>query len=398
MKDVLIILGREFTERLRSRTFLISNAAILVLLVLSLALPALLADSGPTRLGSVGPDAGRIATIAAAQQDTFDVELEVVALADAGAAEAAVDAGDVDAALLDEGTVLVERSLGPQLEALLSNAAHTAQVDDRLSAAGLDEEQRQELFAIAPLEVRSRTESGEAVDPFAPPVLVAFVGVFMLYGLLVIYGQWVAQGIVEEKQSRVVELLLATVRPVDLLAGKILGMGMLGLAQILLLVGVGVAGLTITDAVDLPSSGYGALGLVVAWYVLGYLIYATLFAMAGAVVARVEDLQSSVMPVIMVLVLALLGAQTALNDPTSTLATVAGLIPFTAPIVQPVLAASDATTPLEMILAAVIAVATIAALLPLCGRIYRGGVLATRGRLSFRDAWKSSRTAATTGS
>ncbi len=395
MSHVLLVAVREFTERLRSKAFLVSNAVVLGLILLSVAAPLLGGDSGPTRLGVVGPDAAEVAELALAQQSAFDVELEVTPLPDEAAAAAAIDAGEVSAVLLARDTVLVERSLDRPLEALLSSAANAVQVDERLTSAGLDAAERQQLFAIDPLTVRSRTESGDAVDPFSPAVLVAFVGVFALYGLLIMYGQWVAQGIVEEKQSRVVELLLATLRPTELLAGKVLGLGALGLVQILLLVGVGMGGIAVTGAIDLPTSGYGALVLVVAWYVLGYLLYATLFAMAGAVVSRVEDLQSAVMPVIVVLVLALMSAQFALSDPTSTLATVAGLVPFTAPIVQPVLAASGETSVWEMLLAAVLAVSTILVLLPIAGRIYRGGVLATRGRVSFRAAWGSSRTPAT---
>lgn len=391
MTDIAIVIGREFTERLRSRTFLISNGVILLLIVASLALPVLLGDRGPTHVGVVGDEAAAIARIADAQQETFDVELELVELADVAAAETAIDDGEVDVALLDGTSALVERSLEPQMEALLSNAANGVQVDQRLTEEGLDAAARAELFSIEPLDIRSRADDGEVVDPLSAEVMVAFVGVFVLYGLLAVYGQWVAQGIVEEKQSRVVELLLSTIRPVELLVGKIAGLGLLGLAQIVLLATAGIVGLQVTGAVELPRSGYGALVLVVAWYVLGYMLYATLFAMAGAVVARVEDLQSAVMPVIMVLVLALFGAQAALSDPTSTAATVAGLIPFTAPIVQPVLAASGTATGWEMVLAAVLATGTIAVLLPLSGRIYRGGVLATRGRVSFRDAWRSSR-------
>lgn len=395
MTDIGLVARREFTERLRSRAFLISNGVVLALLVASLVLPVLLADDGPTTVGVVGAQARRVVQVATAQQEGFGIELEVVELDGRTAAEAAVDEGRVEAALLDGDTVLVERSLRPQLEAVLDNAVNVLQVDARLAEAGLSADEREGLFATTGLTVRSRTDSGEVVDPFSPPVMVAFVGVFLLYGLLVVYGQWVAQGIVEEKQSRVIELLLSTVRPVELLIGKILGLGLLGLVQIVLLAAVGVGGLAITDVVDLPTSGYGTLGLVVAWYVLGYLVYATLFAMAGAVVARVEDLQSAIMPVIVFLVLAMLGAQAAVGDPTSTLATIAGFVPFTAPMVQPILAASDATSVGAMVMAAVIAVATIAALLPLCGRVYRGGVLATRGRVSLRAAWRSTRTPTT---
>jgi len=109
--------------------------------------------------------------------------------------------------------------------------------------------------------------------------------------------------------------------------------------------------------------------------------------MAGSVVSRVEDMQSAVMPVIVILVLALFGAQFALNDPTGSIATVAGIIPLTAPIVQPILYALGVATWIEVVLAIALAVAAILVMVPVAARIYRGGVLRTRGRVSFREAW-----------
>jgi ABC-2 type transport system permease protein len=112
--------------------------------------------------------------------------------------------------------------------------------------------------------------------------------------------------------------------------------------------------------------------------------------MAGSVVSRMEDMQSAVMPVVIVLVLALFGAQFALADPTGTVATVAGVLPLTAPIVQPILFAVGATAGLEIAAAIGFAVVAIVVMVPLAARIYRGGVLRTRGRVSFREAWGSS--------
>lgn len=387
MRGVRLVASREFTERLRSKAFLISNAVVMGLLLLSVGLPLFMGQDGPTRVGYIGEEGARLASVAVAQQDNFQISIETTEVSDRSAAEAAIDEGDVDAVVLDTKTVLVERTIDDRLEALLANASNALRVDDRLAEAGLSEDERQDLFAIEPLEVTSRADDGSTIDPFSPPVMVAFFGVFLLYGLLVIYGQWVAQGIVEEKQSRVIEVLLSTVRPIELLGGKIVGLGLLGFAQILLIAAIGVGGLTIAATLTLPSSGYWALVLVVAWYIPGYLLYATLFAMAGAVVSRVEDLQSAVMPVIIVLVLALFGAQIAISDPTSTMAAVAGVFPFTAPIVQPVLVASGVMSAWEMILAAVLAVATLAVMLPICARVYRGGILATRTRTSIRAAW-----------
>ena len=393
MKLIALIAARECTERLRSKTFLISNAVILGLIVLSVLAPLAFQGDDTTPVGHVGDDAAQVVELAVAQQSTFDVDLEVVAFGDRAAAEAALGSGDVDAVVADRSTVLVERSISPPLEALLASAASAVQVDATLAEAGLDAAARARLFTIDPVTVEVLDERAAAVDLFDPAVLVVYAAVFLLYGLLAMYGQWVAQGIVEEKQSRVVEVLLSAVRPTELLAGKVLGLGLLGFAQILLLVGVGGAGLVITEVIEIPAGGWSALGLVVAWYVLGYLLYACLFAIAGALVPRVEDLQSAVMPVILLLVLAIVGAQVAVARPTSTLATVAGLVPLTAPIVQPMLTAVGASSILETLLAIVLAIATIGVLVPLSGRIYGGAILRTRGRVSLREAWRSTRPA-----
>jgi ABC-2 type transport system permease protein len=391
MTHVVLIATREITERLRSKAFLISNAAILLVIAGAVFLPALLADDAETVLGYVGAEAEEVARLAELQQATFDAALDLVAIADRGAAEQALEDGEVVAVVLDPTTVLVERGLGVRLEALLTNAANAVAVDAALTDAGLSQADRAALFAIAPVTFETRVDRAESVDPFDPSVLVVYAGVFLLYGLLAMYGQWVAQGIVEEKQSRVVEVLLAAVRPTELLGGKVLGLGLLGLAQILLFAGLAAGGLALTDVIDMSANSWRSVALVIPWYVLGYLLYALLFAAAGAMVARVEELQSAVMPVILVLVGALFAAQFALAAPDSTVAAVAGLLPFTAPIVQPILLAVGQASWWEATLAILLAMATIALMLPLTARLYRGGVLRTGSRVSLKEAWASSR-------
>jgi ABC-2 type transport system permease protein len=386
-----LIAAREVTERLRSKAFLLSNAVILGLIVLSVLAPLVFAEDDETTLGYVGAEAEQVAQLAVLQQDAFEAQLDLVPIADRAAAERALDEGEVAAVVLDPTSVLVEARLGPRLEALLASAANAVAMDAALTDAGLTAADRTTLFAIEPLTIESRVERADAVDLFDPAVLVVYGAVFLLYGLLAMYGQWVAQGIVEEKQSRVIEVLLAAVRPTELLGGKVLGLGMLGLVQILLFAGIAAAGLTLTEVIEMPAASWRSIALVIPWYVLGYLLYAMLFAAAGSLVARVEELQSAVMPAIIVLIGALFAAQFALAAPDSTVAAVAGLVPFTAPIVQPILLAVGQTTWWEVTLAIVLALATIALLLPLTARLYRGGVLRTGSRVSFKDAWASSR-------
>ncbi len=157
---------------------------------------------------------------------------------------------------------------------------------------------------------------------------VAFVGVLVLYGQLFAYGYWVAAGVVEEKSSRVVEVLLATVRPSHLLRGKILGIGVLGLAQLLL---IGLAALFTSKAVgslDFPSGAVATIGLVLVWFVLGFFFYASLFAVAGSIVTRQEDLQTTMTPLTILIVASFFIGLSATTNPESTLATVASLIPL----------------------------------------------------------------------
>lgn len=387
MRSLLLVATREFTERLRSKAFVISNLIVLVVILASVLAPALLVDDDPTTsLGTLGDEAAAVGELAVGQAAAFDLDVEVVAIDDRDAAERGLLDGELDAVLLDATGVLVERSVGPRLSSLLASAANARQVDAVLDEAGIAPEDRELLFAVEPLEVEALEERDEAIDVFDPSILVVYAAVFLLYGLLVIYGQWVSQGIVEEKQSRVVEVLLASMRPSDLLGGKIVGLGALGLVQIVLFAVVGVGGLLATGVLEIPAASWGALALVVPWFVLGYLLYASLFAMAGALVSRVEDLQSVVLPVIMVLVFALFAAQFALAAPDSAVASVAGVVPFTAPIVQPILISAGMASLGEVVVSILLAVALIAVLIPLAGRVYRGGVLRTRGRVPLREA------------
>jgi ABC-2 type transport system permease protein len=391
MSRTWLVLTREYSERIRSKAFLISNGAILAVLLLGLTLPLLLGGGDePVTVGVIGEDAVVVGELAIAQQEAFDLELELAPIGSRADAEAALETEEVEVVLLDATTVLADGTVGRALEALLANAANSVRVDAALDASGLDADERATLFAIAPLEVEQLNDRADAVDVFDPSIAVVYGAVFMLYGLLAVYGQWVAQGIVEEKQSRVIEVLLSALRPTELLAGKVLGLGALGLTQVTVLAGVAAGGLLVTDVIDIPPAAWQALAFVVPWYVLGFLLYAALFAAAGSLVARVEDLQSATLPVIMILIGALLAVQVALADPSGTFATVAGLVPLTAPIVQPILLAVGVASWPQVVLAIALALASIAALLPLAARIYRNSVLRTSGRVSVKEAWRGS--------
>jgi ABC-2 type transport system permease protein len=220
---------------------------------------------------------------------------------------------------------------------------------------------------------------------------IAFPAVLLLYGQLIGYGYTVAVGVVEEKATRVVEVLLSTIRPVQLLAGKIIGIGLVGLVQLLIIGGVGLAVAVGIDAIDLPPGAFATLGMVLLWFLLGYAFYSVLFAVAGATVSRQEEVQNTATPMSLVLVASFLAAISALNNPDGTIATVASYLPPTAPLVMPVRVAAGAASGWEIIVSVLLTVAAIAVLVPLSARLYSGAVLRTGARVKLGSAWSASR-------
>jgi ABC-2 type transport system permease protein len=213
--------------------------------------------------------------------------------------------------------------------------------------------------------------------------------VLVLYVQLITYGFWLANGVVEEKSSRIVEVLLATIRPRELLVGKIIGIGIVGLGQLLLIGLVGSAIAVATGTLDLAGDAVGAVAVVLAWFLLGYGFYSCMFAVAGALVPRQEDIQNSTGPLTLVLVGSFLLSFRAIDDPGGGLATVLSFVPPTAPMIAPIrLIAGEMPIAQVLLSVAVIAAAT-CLLVALAARIYANAVLRTATRVKLLDAWRA---------
>ncbi|TFV63402.1 ABC transporter permease [Geodermatophilus sp. DF01-2] len=381
---VRLVAAREVSSRIRDKNFVISSVVIIVLLLGAMAFQvAVNSGSDASRLGLVGGD-GRLGPAVEAQAEAVGVDVEVVDYADEAAARAAVRAEEVDAALLGRagrGPELLVIDRDPTLEAVVDGAVSGLAISDRLLEAGVDLQSLPEV-AVTPLD-------GAADD--GQQVVVAVIGVVVLYGLLILFAQFVAQGVVEEKSSRVVELLLATMRPWQLLAGKILGLGLLGLGQIVVIGVVGVAAALALDVVDVPGEVIGTVATVVAWFVLGYAFYASVFAVAASLVSRQEDLGSVLMPASMVLIVAFIVAVQAAGDPAGTLATVTSFVPGMSPLVMPVRQAAGEAVGWEVALAVVLMLVAIALVVRLGGRVYAGALLRTSGKTKLREALRAER-------
>jgi ABC-2 type transport system permease protein len=200
----------------------------------------------------------------------------------------------------------------------------------------------------------------------------------------------VLTGVVEEKQSRVVEVVLSTIRARDLLMGKVLGIGVLGLIQLAVFVIAGVVAAVLSDRFVLPATTLGAIAMLGLWFILGYAMYATAFGFLGALASRVEEASNASMPVTMVAVISYLVSLIVVTEnPSGPIATVLTFFPPSAPMVVPLRAALDAIAPWEIGLAVIITLITIYALFVIGGRVYSGAVLQTGARMKLRDAWRA---------
>jgi ABC-2 type transport system permease protein len=394
MTPVLLVVRREIAEKLRSKAFWITNALLITLLLVAAMVPALLGDDDPTTVtvAAVGPEAAAVVDLAATlAAGGDDVVVERIDVTDRVAAEDALRAEDVDLAVIGIDEIVGVDEPSGRTTQLLTNARRVVLLDRALATAGVPEADRAGLLSPPPPTLTALDPAEEDEGPSSVAVGTGLTAVFVLYGLLIFYGQMIAQGLVQEKQSRVIEVLLATLRPTELLVGKLVGLGVLGLLQVAGLGLVGYLGLTLAGRETVPAEAVPTLVVAVGFFLLGYALYATIFAMAAAVVARIEDLQSAMIVPIVLLVGSLFLSQIALTDPDGTVALIAAVLPPSAPIAQPLLVALGELDPLRMVVGVVGVLVTTALLVPVAARVHAGAALVTRERISVRDALRRNR-------
>lgn len=382
---VWLIARREIVTRWQQKGFRIGLAVTLVIVALAAAVPKLFAGgSGPTAYdvavtGSAPPGFDR-ALRASAQAQRVTVRVHQAPTA-AGAPDR-VRSGDWDAAVTDNG--LVVGKTDSAVVAVVQAAYQSATELDRLGRAGVSDARARQALDVTPLPVTS-TQSGQSTQRQA----IATVTVVFLFGQLIAFCTWMGMGVVEEKTSRVVELLLATVRPLQMLTGKLIGIGLLATAQAVVIGGVALAVAVGTGTLDLPASVYGAVAFSVLWFVLGFAFFAALSAALASLVSRQEEVSGVMTPVSMLLLLTYFGGFAAASSPDSTAAHILSVVPPFSVISMPARLARGGVPLVESLGAAGLMIATTVVVLAAAAKIYRAAVLHTGGRLTVRKAWRS---------
>jgi ABC-2 type transport system permease protein len=381
-----LVAMREMRERSRSRGFL-ASMVIMVLVVLGVIIvPALLDPAGDTvRVGLAGTTPEELTAAIDDQAGVADATVRIVRYDDPADGEQAVRDGEVDVLVVDAERLVWSGRPDERLRTGLTAAIQMASVQARAAAEGISPEVLAGL--VAPVEVENvelRARVGGSPDDETAVMIMTV----LLFTAISIYGSMVLTGVVEEKASRVVEVLLARMPPRNLLAGKVAGIGVLGLVQFGVTALAAVIALAFVDSVDVPAARGSVLAWVVVWFVLGYALYAVAYGAVGSLASRTEDAQSVAGPVVAVLIAGYFASFTTIGNPDTTVARFLALFPPTAPLAMPARIAMGAASWWEPPLAVLLTVATIVGLVYVGGRVYAGAILRRGPTLKLRDAWR----------
>ena len=363
LQTVWLIAEREITTKLRTKSFIISTLIMLVLVFAAVLFSGLTAQGGlfssTTQVAvtsdiTSGPNRDISESLTAA-------EIELVEVVDRTEAVALVEDGSVDAALVSGGD---------------SEVGFTIIGDEGVPSI------LTQLLSITP--------NIEILNPVTDsPVLAMMIG--LAFGVIwmmsaMTFGVQIAQSVVEEKQTRIVEILLASVRPTQLLSGKILGNSILALGSVFLILAVAAVGMLITGQVILLGGLGGALVWVGILFIFGFVLVASLYGALGSLVSRQEEIGAVTSPLMMIIMAPYILVILFFDNPL--VLSVMSYIPFSAPVGMPMRLYLGQTEWWEPVLSLGILVVTIAMVVWVGARIYSGSILRTGTRVKLRDALK----------
>lgn len=382
---ILLVIGREL--RAWRKPFLISSAIVLSLVAIGMTALTLTSGRDDTvtyRLGLVEDPP------AAVERDVRslllpDGRLEVERYESVSEAERAAGEREVDAVVVGTREVL----WGPGVRETLADAVWMAVSAERTrqsaEAAGLTARQAEDLaYPAISSRVIPAPEAGTAADE-----VLAAIAVILMFMSILAYGQWIGYAVVEEKASRVVEVLLGAIRPHQLMTAKVVSIGMLGLVQIAAVGGLGLGIGLATDRIELPAASGAVVAWILVWFLLGYAFYGSLYAAGGSLASNTQEAGSVIGPMsILVGIGYVMGLITVQGGVDTTLIRVASQIPLWAPMLMPARIARGWAEGWEIALSVGLMLIAGYATIRLAGRIYLGGVARATSKLGWREAFR----------
>ncbi len=386
LRRIWIVALREIRERGRTRGFQISTVGAVLAIVAIIVLPSVLSGGTKTyQVGLTGTGTAGTRQVLAAQPTPADVRVRSRSYDSVAAAEQALRDRSIDVLVIDNSTLEWRQRADPTLATLVGNAVRAVRIRERAAELRLSDQQAAALLAPITLAERPLAATSGVGDDALEIGMIAAVLVFVAVS---IYGNTVLTGVAQEKSTRVAEVMLARIRPRELLAGKVLGIGTLGLGQFALIAATAGIAARAVDAAQAPEIPTDLLIWLVVWFVLGYAFYSVVYAGFGALASRVEDASSAAAPVSVLMFGCYFAALATLDSPDSTMTTLLSFLPPTAPFVMPLRLTLVSVPTWQVLASALLTAVTVWLLVLLAGRIYSGALLRTGTRVPLRVAWR----------
>jgi ABC-2 type transport system permease protein len=411
MSNVLVVLRREYLYRVRNRWFVIGTLALPAFLVGAIAISAMseARRSDRDRALPIVDRSGVLYDLVAGRLESA-FEPERVATTEEALEEVAERARErsisgylvLDAETLGSGKATFYGDRAPRSlnRIRMQQAVVRSALEVRLRATGSDA-QVEDLLSGGDIDFESVSDEAPEEGAREVGMAVGLAAAMVLYLVILIYGMMVMRSVLEEKTSRIVEVIISSVRPWELMLGKILGVGAVGLTQVAIWVLTATLGLTVglpyliafrpelANVRELLQylPAVGALVLFLAFFVLGYLLFSSLYAAVAAMCSTEEEAQQTQFPVTMLVVIPIFFISSIMEDPNSTLSTALSLVPFFSPIVM--LPRYLGGAPLWQVgLSLVLIAITIVGVAWVAGRIYRVGILMQGKRPTLPELWR----------
>jgi ABC-2 type transport system permease protein len=385
-----LVTRREINDRARAKSFWVASIVLLVGVAAGALIPALVqGGQSSSPIGIVGGPVSALTQTVREAGRASGTKVQVIVLPSVAVAKTELRAGKIDAVLVGDSQVLVKQQFN------LGSPSGGTVAQALAQLGGL-----QKLFTLLPPADAARIAAHGIALPIhglvPPPTrglaarITGLSVAILIYIIIIIYGIRITIGVCEEKGTRVVEVLLTTLRPVQLLVGKVLGMGLLTLGQIAAMVavylGIGYA----AGSHVVTGTATGVVLVAGLWLVLGYAFYCTGFAAAGALITRQSDAYNAAFPLQLPLILAYVLTYTVIYAPNvNAFYHVLAFIPFTAPVAMPVLVAVGAAPAWQVAVSAAITIAGTVWMARLAGTIYSRAILRTGIRLKARQVLRA---------
>lgn len=382
-----LIAAREVRERVRGRIFRVGTLLILAVVAAAIVIPTLGSGKPQSeRVGLVGTLSAPLRAVVVSSARSVGTRVQFVAESDAQAGRGDLRSGRVDLVIVDGRELVVNKAISPTDTS--TNAQFVLAVAKNLGVAlavqvaHLSAVQAMDLAGARALPVHSL----QSVKVKGATYTTSLFGLILVFVMLSQYNTWILMGVMEEKSSRVIEVLLAAVRPIQLLSGKVFGIGLVALGQASLIV---VFALVLAKGVG-SSLLHGTAPLVLVstlvWLLLGYVFYCWVYAAAGSLAERQDQVQTLVFPLSLPIIFGYVMAITAVSSGSaSTLFKVLAYLPPTAPFAMPVLVGLGMVTVWEFLASAAISIVSTVAVARLATAIYRRAILRTGRRVRLRD-------------